>query len=492
MAYYAIGIGGTGAKCIESLIHLAAAGMMPDSDELHVLFVDPDAENGSRTRSQDTLTHYVECKDKLDLGQTKLLQTKIVSVNPNAWTPFKVKDPKLKVFFGYDNFPRTPTGNLFDILYSDLEKDSTLQEGFGGHPSIGSAALAKTIDLQSDNTWSQFSERIKADDGKAKVFLFASIFGGTGASGFPTIARIINDNLRVKLGGALLLPYFKFIDDRDDSKLKARSNDFFMNTQAALNYYHLLDQTNIYEAVYLFGDEHRVEVKNNPGGGKQKNAPHFIELYGALSAIDFFGKDDAPQDGKDDAPQDGTQYFVVGREKNNELQWTDLPNSDVVRLRIGQLTRFALAFLSVYRPALKKVVNRNSYRASWYVDFFERGNISIDQALLITVEKYCEDFLRWIANIQNNHSNQETVKLIEYSGYAEVNDDDEIELKSLENFSNDWSNLIQSQTKTESKREAESNMLDKIWKRMCSSRTKESDAKDIGKFLRALYENCRE
>ena len=26
MAYYAIGIGGTGSKCLETLIHLAAAG----------------------------------------------------------------------------------------------------------------------------------------------------------------------------------------------------------------------------------------------------------------------------------------------------------------------------------------------------------------------------------------------------------------------------------------------------------------------------------
>ena len=47
MGYYAIGIGGTGAKCLESLIHLAAAGMMPDGD-LHLLFVDPDTSNGSR------------------------------------------------------------------------------------------------------------------------------------------------------------------------------------------------------------------------------------------------------------------------------------------------------------------------------------------------------------------------------------------------------------------------------------------------------------
>ena len=42
MGYYAIGIGGTGAKCLESLIHLAAAGMMPDDNDLCMFFVDPD------------------------------------------------------------------------------------------------------------------------------------------------------------------------------------------------------------------------------------------------------------------------------------------------------------------------------------------------------------------------------------------------------------------------------------------------------------------
>ena len=54
MGYYAIGIGGTGAKCLESLIHLAAAGMMPTNKDLHVLFVDPDnAKWQSRPCSAD-------------------------------------------------------------------------------------------------------------------------------------------------------------------------------------------------------------------------------------------------------------------------------------------------------------------------------------------------------------------------------------------------------------------------------------------------------
>ena len=480
MGYYAIGIGGTGAKCLESLIHLAAAGMMPTNGDLHLLFVDPDTSNGSRARVEETLAHYVACKDQFYLGQTHLLKTKIVPADPILWTPFKEANPSLNQFFHYENFKDSSAGKLFDVLYSKVEKESTLEEGFRGHPSIGSAVMAKTVNLKEDETWRLFRKKISDDDGEAKVFLAGSIFGGTGASGFPTIAQIVKDALDVKVGGALLLPYFRFMDDEDD-KLKAKSDEFLMNTQTALKHYHLWNQTGVYDAVYLFGDESRTDVENALGGPEQKNAPHFIELYAALAAIDFFGKDF--EEGQ------GSQYFMTARDKNNRLQWTDLPcgnNGDAVRSRIEQLARFAFAYISVYHPALQKIAERNkeAYRASWFVDFFERRNISIDPALLNTVEKYCSDFLLWLANIQGNCSDMETIELIEYSAYAERKPDNSLVLKSPGNFSNDLSHLIRYQTA------AESNVLDKIWERMCSSRRIGHDAKDSGKFLRALYENC--
>jgi hypothetical protein len=305
MGYYVIGIGGTGAKCIESLVHLAAAGLMPDSGELQVLFVDPDTANGSRARVEETIAHYEACKDQIDLGQTHLLQTTIKCFDPMLWTPFDMTNPSLKQFFQYANFQDSAAGKLFDVLYSKLEKESSLEDGFRGHPSIGSAVMAKSVDLNKDETWIEFSKRIKNDDGDAKVFLAGSIFGGTGASGFPTIAQIIRDELNVKLGGALILPYFKFIDDGIDGQLKARSDEFLMNTQTALKHYHLLDKTGVFDKVYLFGDESRTDVKNALGGPEQKNAPHFIELYAALAAIDFFA-------GKL-GPDGSTQYFMTAR-----------------------------------------------------------------------------------------------------------------------------------------------------------------------------------
>ena len=203
-----------------------------------------------------------------------------------------------------------------------------------------------------------------------------------------------------------------------------------------------------------------------------------------MAAIDFFKKDFGPS-------QD-VQYFMTAREQSNQLKWTDLPdgnNGDTVRSRIGQLARFAFAYLSVYHPALEKIADhsKDAYRASWYVEFFERRKIAIDRALLNTLEKYCEDFLRWLANIQGNCNDMVAIKLIDYSVYAEKKaDDGSLELKLPENFSNDPSHLIQSQT------EAESNVSNKLWERMCNSRSKGRDAQGIGKFLRALYENCAE
>ena len=492
MSYYAIGIGGTGAKCLESLIHLAAAGMMPDGD-LHLLFVDPDASNGSRARVGNTLTYYMECKDRLDLGQTNLLKTRIDRADPIPWTPFNDTNSKLEEFFHYENFRDSSAGKLFDVLYSRLERECPLDEGFRGHPSIGSAVMAKTVDLNRDATWRAFCNRIQNDDGVTKVFLASSIFGGTGASGFPTIAKILNDNkaLDVTLGGALILPYFKF-DDTDDgdnsddgdddklkAKLKAKSDQFLMNTQTALKHYHLWNRTGIYNTVYLLGDKFRVDVENAPGGDRQKNAPHFIELYAALAAIDFFRKDIGTDENAE------YPYRMTARANNNRLLWTDLPDGEKVRSSIGQLARFAFTYLSVYHPALTQIAEhgRDVYRAPWYVHFFERRDIQYASDSLDCVEKYCSDFLRWLANIQGNCSDMLTIELVDYSTYAERKADGTLDLKSPKNFSNDPSHLIQSQI--------ESNVLSKHWERMCSSGKTGRDAQGIGKFVRALYENCK-
>lgn len=478
MAYYAIGIGGTGAKCLESLIHLAAAGMMPDDSELHVLFVDPDKANGSLERAQNTLTLYQSCKDNLQLGETPLLKTKITSPNHNWWSPLGGNDanPSLREFFGYNRIGTVnpDAARLFDVLYSPTEGTTPLDQGFRGHPSIGAAIMASAVDLEQQEPWATLSNRLGQED-DAKIFLAGSIFGGTGASGFPTIATLVkNQTEHVKMGGALVLPYFKFVfppnDEQVTAELKAKSEDFLMNTQAALKYYQRWGETGNYDAVYLVGNESQTEVTASLGGNDQKNAPHFIELYAALAAIHFF---DPNFEANAEHP-----YFLIARSEQNQLQWSDLPdenNGRKIQSQMGRLARFAFAYRNVYGAMLQDIraKGRLRYRAPWCVDFFKRNSTEIDETRLNNVDSYCNAFLRWLTDIQTNHGENERIQLVT-----------EKPLEELE--PNDFSNLIQTTTEVTPK------TLNKLWERMSDGRGADSNANGIGKFLSALYYNCME
>ena len=513
MSYYAIGIGGTGAKFLESLVHLAAAGMMPDGD-LYVLFVDPDASNGSRARAQQTLDNYRKCKNNLTLGQTPLLKTKINPFNSDAsihWSPFTDANPSLGEFFDYGNLnqaddkTRAAAAHLFEVLYSPTERTTPLAKGFHGHPSIGSAVMAQTVNFNKENTWSTFRAQI-AHDSNPNIFLAGSIFGGTGASGFPTIAKLVRDEFKnVKLGGALVLPYFKFISEEEgneetseeDSKkkrdeLKAESKYFLMNTQAALKYYYQLNQTDIYNAVYLLGNESQTKVENFSGGPEQRNAPHFIELYAALAAVDFFkGNFNDNQ---------AAQYFLTARKEKNRLQWSDLPdgtNGNTIRTGIGQLARFAFAYLHMYQPKLQEIRKnrgRGSKDATWFRDFFKSGRFRLGQrdkidledpqtqTLLQDLETYCRAFLYWLANIQTNCGENETIDLIQYGTFSKDGLPGEKDLKPVGDFEAErFSTFIRHHPYTD---------LNTHWQQMCDGKGKVGDAEGIGEFVSTLYQNC--
>lgn len=52
MSYYMIGIGGTGAKCLEAFIHLCGAGLLKDSQPVKIVYVDADVSCGNLQRTQ--------------------------------------------------------------------------------------------------------------------------------------------------------------------------------------------------------------------------------------------------------------------------------------------------------------------------------------------------------------------------------------------------------------------------------------------------------
>lgn len=504
MNYYAIGIGGTGSKCMEALIHACAAGLMPEG-KLHCLYIDPDRANGCVGRSMNTLEKYRECK-KLDIGEIDLFRNEMEPLKPGLWSPIASElRPTLANCFKYDTMrhENIAAAYLMDVLYSDKEKNTTLDLGFRGYPSIGSAIMSRAIS-DSAEPWRTFTQKIEQDlkSGEgARIILFGSIFGGTGASGLPTIARKIkniiknalgqsnkddeNTQDKIRIGCAMLLPYFSFLFNERDDQLKAKSDNFLINTQIALKYYYQMDSMGIYDTVYLFGDQTQSPVsKASLGGQNQENEPHFIELYAALAAADFFN----------DQKENG--YIMVARKSNEKIVWEDLPDSrgtKFIKEKLGQMTRFAFAYISTYYPMLNDIKEKGDpCRASWYIDLFERENIKLDsqdvQQSLDFIKEYCEKYLTWLSHIHMSAKGVE-LSLFKHDSFSLTRDESEKRKGDLlENFKlSDFNNLMLP-FELKSLRG-----LGQLWEEMsCINRNefKSESIDGVGRLINALYKKC--
>ena len=107
MKNFVIGIGGTGAKCLEHLLHCCSAGLGPE--QLWVGMIDQDEANGNVSRTKVLLSKYQNLQDSLrnetknDLAKdSDLLKTKISSNADSVWLPLKGADPTLEEVINYE------------------------------------------------------------------------------------------------------------------------------------------------------------------------------------------------------------------------------------------------------------------------------------------------------------------------------------------------------------------------------------------------------
>ncbi len=498
MSYYVIGIGGTGAKCVEAFIHLCAAGLMPDNKSLFALFVDPDGSNGSLQRAETLLQSYYDCK-QLKLGDTPLFKTSLRIAQPDVWSPLRDKPERLDQFFHYETLHEKGAAHLFDVLYSRKEKETPLDKGFRGHPSIGAAVMAAAVKLGSEEPWASLRNQIGLDVNAgegAKVMLFGSIFGGTGASGVPTIGRLVSNEFRsqiqghpFKLGSVLMLPYFSFDPVRQE-RLRVDAETFLLSTQTALAYYYHQDELKVCNSVYLLGNETLKPMRTSSiGGQQQENEPHLLEVYAALAALDFFGHDKI----------DG--YPHIARGASEKTGWSDLPFAPEgfaqLKQKINQLARFAFAYLSSYYPMLESINSRgHEYRAPWYINFFKRERqIDLKSSMekeLKQLRSYCESFLLWLANIEQSQTGDNVSAaghLINDNAFAETildeNGKQTVQLKPSERFKREeFANLLLPVTK-----EYPSALSD-LWEEMSNAKVTDTNAEGVGRFVHALYREC--
>jgi len=422
---YLIGIGGTGARVVEATINLCAAGYGPD--ELSIFLIDPDAGNGNLTRTKTTITNYIKCRNSLQRTADIPIFKTHIKIPPDekglVWEIFSDRGTTLSNFINYENTKQTQPelAEFASILFTRNELDTELNEGFRGHPSIGAVVMSNP---PQDNypfkmLFDDLAGSKKAND--IRVFLVGSVFGGTGAAGFPTFgskqilkfhpfAKLLENVSQILLGGALILPYFNFDPDPEAEKTEkmfVTGNDFPIATKAALQYYNEKDLG--FDQIYFIGDSLAQKVgKFSTGAKDQENMPHYIEVVSSLAAFDFFEQPEIK--GETDK-----MLFTACRD-NKTISWNDLPTSrDPLLIRQTQtalkslmtnMTVFAYTFLTLG----KKILNtqHKEIKDAWYAEYFrfnekdEKEKVKDPRQMqhkdtLDVFSRFLSDYLFWIA-----------------------------------------------------------------------------------------------
>ena len=288
---YVFGIGGTGSRVLRAATLLLAAGVECKADTMVPIIIDPDAAAGDLERTVDLMKKYGEVRSKLNFDikkKNKFFKTGIQQTMANFRLPLSnTEDVSFDGYMGVSDMSRANKA-LVNMLFSQKNLASNMKIGFKGNPNVGSVVLNQFDDSEAFlNFTNEFTEQ-------DKIFIVSSIFGGTGASGFPLLLKTLRTSEAIAnkkyvhdahIGAITVLPYFQV---KQDESSQIDSATFVSKTKSALAYYdRAISKNNAIDTLYYIADDIRTTYENCEGGANQKNNAHFIELMSAFALIDF-------------------------------------------------------------------------------------------------------------------------------------------------------------------------------------------------------------
>jgi hypothetical protein len=344
---------------------------------VHVGLVDQDGANGNVERTRNLLSRLVDFRalwsrpnapNRIDWTRNVAPGIGSVDVRPlfekperNAlWCPSRTEN-SLKEIVGQNLSP--DRRHLFDLLFmaGPEEQELPLAQGYRGRAHVGATALIASL-ADDDNPLLMRLRELMAPPGggPVNIFIVGSAFGGTGAAGFPTLARKLNrirnedgfpNRGNVSIGGLLLLPYFSFDDPGEERDAVVTSDELMPKAQLALEYYeNLFEHERTFDRFYLLGWDTLLPLGyHQPGSREQTNPALPPELLGATAATDFFARGGTDEE---EEAERGVARMVSARQAQ-VVKWRDLPAADHQQ-RLGQLLRFAAYWRYLFEPQLAK------------------------------------------------------------------------------------------------------------------------------------------
>lgn len=293
-------IGGTGLRVMKSIIMLMAAGADTNGYTVIPIIMDPHMSLEEKKELQIRIDNYIsiyrasithsdqtEAPLKGFFG-AEMKKLKDLNNEKNDQNELGGKHETFGEFLGKGKIQDSDINRYFiETLFSEKSLDSSLDVGFKGNPNVGTVVLGDMI--EGADWFDAFKRHCGQDD---RVFIISSIFGGTGASGYPLLEKKIknikdNDCVKNCLMGALtVLPYFD-LEDPAATGSDIDSKNFITKAKSALSYY---ENTVASDYLYYIGEKSKnVHYENNEE--EQKDRAHFIELVGATALFDFLTKD---------------------------------------------------------------------------------------------------------------------------------------------------------------------------------------------------------
>lgn len=417
-----VGAGGTGAKVIEATLIQLMSGMveMP----VHVGIVDQDVANGNVDRAARLLSRQKRFRElwsgtenNIEWGSGELPALGHNGVHPlfasgdALYRPNSAGDT-LQQMIGRGL--SKPQEYLFDMLFMNNEEEQLLplDEGYRGRAHVGSAAFISALAGEKNELFDAIERIVISGQGvPVNVFFVGSAFGGTGAAGFPTLARRLH-RLRekkayahaeqIRIGGLLMLPYFNFDSPDEEQDAVVTPDELLPKTQMALEYYHnLFKHERSFDMFYALGWPEQYPLGyHEPGAKEQANPALPTELMAATAAVHFFRRM------TDYAEEDSTVTFLSSHD-DNWIDWRDLPNDapseQEQMLKMGQLLRFCVFWKYLFEPQLKKPLKTSMFggaKPNTEQKLADGVHPSDAVEEMETLSELIESILHWFATVE--------------------------------------------------------------------------------------------
>lgn len=413
---YIFGIGGTGSRVLKSLVMLAASGVEIEADAIVPIVIDPDFANADLTRTLELIKTYSAIRNELSFNDktsnTFFAMPFEQMVNDNRLSLKDTKNKKFREFIEYSTLSRENMA-LASMLFSENNLEADMEVGFKGNPNIGSVVLNQFTTSQD---FVDFASAFKPGD---RIFIISSIFGGTGASGFPLLLK----NLRglsadmpnyasiqdAPIGAITVLPYF---DVKPVEAGAIDSSTFIGKTKAALQYYEKNvngDKSSV-NVLYYVADNRANQYDNNDGGTEQQNNAHIVELISALSIVDFVSiPDDDPilsciEDDNFRVYAPNAKFREFGIENDvKEVLFSNLSQTTRDILCVP-MTQFVL-FSKYIKEHLRGAINQ-----PWAVDN-DVTDAFLKSSFANNLKKFTEAYLSWLEEMADNDRGFKPYKL---------------------------------------------------------------------------------